>query len=134
MHNATKILVKLVMSLVYMTSIGLVVNFVPDYLLRFLYVLMLGIGFMIAEMILWPPETSERSELARSMWRRFLFVVLKSIIIAGALVGFLVAFTTGESRFIVIEGSFIMVNSNYLIVYIITWLVMLVITNVIAVA
>ncbi len=131
MHSATKILLKLTLSLVQMTALALIVNFVNDWVLRFLYVFMIGIGFMITEMILWPIEATERSELARTVWRKVMWIAMKSGIIAIALIGFLVAFTTGTDKFIVVEGAYIKINTSYLIAYGIAWLVMLVITNVV---
>jgi hypothetical protein len=131
MHSATKILLKLTLSLVQMTAFALIVNFVNDWVLRFLYVFMTGIGFMITDMILWPIESAERSELARTVWKKVMWIAFRSGIIAIALIGFLVSFTTGTDKFIVFEGAYIKINTSYLIAYGIAWLVMLVITNVV---
>lgn len=130
-HFGTKLLLKLIISLVYMSVVAVIMTYISDWPLRFLYVLLTGIGVLFIELILWPVEGSERMESARIVWRRLMWVVIKSTVVATAAIGALLALTTGHGQFITIDGETLLINTNYLSAYIIAWLVMLVITNIV---
>jgi len=130
-HFGTKLLLKLIISFVYMIVVAVVMSYIMDWALRFLYILLTGIGILFIELVLWPVEGSERMESARIIWRRLMWVVIKSTVVATAVIGALLALTTGHGQFITIEGELLLINTNYLTAYIIAWLVMLVITNIV---
>lgn len=130
-HFGTKLLLKMIISIVYMSVVAVLMTFVADWTLRFLYVLLASISILFIELILWPVGGSERMESARIIWRRFMWVVIKSLVIATAVIASLLALTTGHGEFITIEGETLLINTNYLTAYIIAWLIMLVVTNIV---
>jgi hypothetical protein len=130
-HFGTKMLLKAIISLVYISVVAVVMTYITDWALRFLYVLLTGIGILFIELVLWPVEGSERMESSRIIWRRFMWVIIKSVVVASAVIGVFLAVTTGHGQFITIEGEWLLINTNYLTAYIIAWLIMLVITNIV---
>lgn len=134
MHNASKMLLKMVMSVVYMITIGLIVFYEENIGYRFLWVLLAGIAVMMVELMLFTERENNAAENARLVWKKFIMVVLKAAVVSTSLVGFLVAFTTGQADFITVQGNLWIINTNYLIVYAITWLILIIITNIVVVA